>query len=64
MTDMVISIVVEVVVIALAFWLVVEKLNGIHLQLNSRMDQLIEASKAQGRQDERDDSERRTEEAR
>jgi hypothetical protein len=60
MTDMVISIVVEVVVIALAFWLVVEKLNGIHLQLNSRMDQLIEASKAQGRQDERDDSERRT----
>lgn len=64
MTDMVISIVVEVVVIALAFWLVVEKLNGIHLQLNSRMDQLIAASKAQGRQDERDDSERRTEEAR
>jgi hypothetical protein len=64
MTDMVISIVVEVVVIALAFWLVVEKLNGIHLQLNSRMDQLIEASKAQGRQDERNDSERRTEEAR
>jgi hypothetical protein len=60
MTDMVISIVVEVVVIALSFWLVVEKLNGIHLQLNSRMDQLIEASKAQGRQDERDDSERRT----
>jgi len=64
MTDMVISIVVEVVVIVLAFWLVIEKLNGIHLQLNSRMDQLIEASKAQGRQDERDDSERRTEEAR
>jgi hypothetical protein len=64
MTDMVISIVVEVVVIVLAFWLVIEKLNGIHLQLNSRMDQLIAASKAQGRQDERDDSERRTEEAR
>ena len=30
------------------------KIQDVHLSINSRMDQLVEASKAQGRQDERD----------
>jgi len=30
-----------------------DKLNDVHNQINGRMDQLIVASKAQGRQDER-----------
>lgn len=34
---------------------VLNRLQGIHLSLNSRLDQLVRASLAQGRQDERDD---------
>ena len=30
------------------------KIQDVHLSINSRMDQLVKASKAQGRQDERD----------
>lgn len=30
------------------------KIQDVHLSINSRMDQLVAASKAQGRQDERD----------
>jgi hypothetical protein len=33
-----------------------DKLNDVHKQINGRMDQLIVASKAQGRQDERAES--------
>jgi hypothetical protein len=31
-----------------------DRINQVHLSINSRMDQLVAASKAQGRQDERD----------
>ena len=31
-------------------------INGVHLSLNSRLSELILASKAQGRQEERDDA--------
>jgi hypothetical protein len=30
------------------------KIQDVHLSINSRMDQLVKASKAEGRQDERD----------
>jgi len=30
------------------------RIQDVHLSINSRMDQLVQASKAQGRQDERD----------
>jgi hypothetical protein len=30
------------------------KIEGVHLSINSRMDELVRAAKAQGRQDERD----------
>lgn len=32
----------------------VHKIQEVHIGINSRMDQLVAASKAQGRQDERD----------
>jgi hypothetical protein len=32
-----------------------EKIEGVHVSINSRMDQLLRAANAQGRQDERDD---------
>lgn len=36
------------------------KLNDIHLSMNSRLDELVKASNAQGRQDERDQQKRDT----
>lgn len=33
---------------------IVSKIDGVHLELNSRLSQLVAASNAQGRQDERD----------
>jgi hypothetical protein len=32
-----------------------KKLNEVHISLNSRLSELVKSSKAQGRQDERDD---------
>jgi hypothetical protein len=37
-----------------------DKIREVHLSLNSRLTELVKASKAQGRQDERDETQNRS----